>query len=400
MSSADATNLARGPRPLIPLDALVADASRQLNVCNACRYCEGLCAVFPALERRTLLTADDVSQLSNLCHDCRACFDACMYTPPHEFAVNVPAALSRVRVADYERHVWPQRVPRVFSGWPGVFSGGLTIAIVLLVIALVNAGPARLVSSDGVPISPYDLIPYPVMLVLILLPFVFSVVVMAAAARNYWRAVNSACPIKVTGRAVLRATGYAATLRYLRGGGSDCYYPEDDQPSKARRWLHYLVVVGFGLCIVSTVAAGVLQDLLGEDPPYGWLSAPVLTGTVGGVLLVAGSVGLFVLKTRSSEVTAVAEMTIKDYGLIVALAFLGASGLVVLFTRDTGAYGIVLLVHLSSVLLAFAIAPYTKFVHVVFRFLALVRDEGERTQSAAVPDGTGSRPATYSPAGK
>ncbi|HEY1295544.1 MAG TPA: hypothetical protein VGJ60_20895, partial [Chloroflexota bacterium] len=57
----------------------------QLEVCNACRYCEGYCAVFPALERKRRFSPDDVVYLANLCHDCRACFYACMYAPPHEF---------------------------------------------------------------------------------------------------------------------------------------------------------------------------------------------------------------------------------------------------------------------------------------------------------------------------
>src|SRR3982751_5955294 len=34
------------------LEALVEEAQRVLAICNACRYCEGYCAVFPALERR------------------------------------------------------------------------------------------------------------------------------------------------------------------------------------------------------------------------------------------------------------------------------------------------------------------------------------------------------------
>jgi len=69
----------------------------QLEVCNACRYCEGYCAVFPALERRRRFTPGDVVYLANLCHDCRACFYACMYAPPHEFGVNIPKALAEVR---------------------------------------------------------------------------------------------------------------------------------------------------------------------------------------------------------------------------------------------------------------------------------------------------------------
>ena len=105
------------------LDLLVEEAERQLNICNACRYCEGYCAVFPALERRNLLAESDVTQLANLCHDCRACYDACMYTPPHEFALNIPKILSEARLKSYQRYVWPARVPRLFRGWPGVFAG-------------------------------------------------------------------------------------------------------------------------------------------------------------------------------------------------------------------------------------------------------------------------------------
>ena len=87
-------------------DDLFAEAERQLNICNSCRYCEGYCAVFPALERRTVLETGDITQLASLCHDCRACFQACMYAPPHEFAVDPPTILTAVRQASY-RHYLP-----------------------------------------------------------------------------------------------------------------------------------------------------------------------------------------------------------------------------------------------------------------------------------------------------
>jgi citrate/tricarballylate utilization protein len=50
----------------------------------------------------------------------------------------------------------------------------------------------------------------------------------------------------------------------------------------------------------------------------------------------------------------------------------------VLLTRDTAAFGIILLIHLAAVILSFASAPYSKFVHVVFRFAALIRDNAEQ----------------------
>lgn len=375
-------------RPGAPLDPggrtslhlLVDEATRQLNICNACRYCEGLCAVFPALERRTLLDDGDISQIANLCHDCRACYDACMYTPPHEFDINVPKALSAVRLADYQRYVWPTRVPRAFSGWLGTIMGGLIAAVIVVVIAVAHAGWGGLVANHETAASPYELVPYPALLALMIAAGLFSAVVMGIATRRYWRAVGQNTA-KVDAKAIAQAIWYAATLRYLRGGGVDCYYPEDDKPSPVRRNLHALVAYGFGLCLVSTIAAGILQDIIGHEPPYPWLSVPVLAGTVGGIGLVVGCVGLTGLKMRSSQVTSFAQMTVKDYGLLVSLTFLALSGLATLLTRDTAAFGIVFLIHLASLVEAFAMAPYSKFMHICFRFSALVRDNAERATS-------------------
>jgi len=77
------------PAREVPLENLVAEAQRVLAICNACRYCEGYCAVFPALEKRRDFTPADVVYLANLCHDCRACYYACMYATGHR--VPVPA---------------------------------------------------------------------------------------------------------------------------------------------------------------------------------------------------------------------------------------------------------------------------------------------------------------------
>ena len=210
----------------------------------------------------------------------------------------------------------------------------------------------------------------------------YAVAVMTLAGRSYWRQIGSA-PDGVSARDVLRAIWKAVTLRYLRGGGNECYYPEDETPSAGRRRLHTVLVGGMALCLFSTGSAAVLQDFLGSDPPYPLLSAPVITGTLGGVGIVVGCLGLLVLKARSSGASSVRDMTIKDYGLLVALTFLALSGLATLLTRSTAAFGAVFLVHLAAILLTFALAPYSKLVHVVFRFLALVRDETEQIHPAA-----------------
>ena len=112
-----------------PLDGIFAEASRQLTICNACRYCEGYCAVFPALERLSVITPGDVTHLADLCHDCRDCYTACMYAPPHEFAVDPPRILSAVRLASYDRYLPPVRWlrPGWSRGWPARAAAAVTV---------------------------------------------------------------------------------------------------------------------------------------------------------------------------------------------------------------------------------------------------------------------------------
>ena len=58
----------------------IQEARRQIEICNACRYCEGYCSVFPAINRERAFADGDVTQLANLCHNCRGCYYACQYT--------------------------------------------------------------------------------------------------------------------------------------------------------------------------------------------------------------------------------------------------------------------------------------------------------------------------------
>ena len=97
------------------LDTPVSEARRQIEICNACRYCEGYCSVFPAITRQKAFADGDITQLANLCHNCRGCYYACQYTEPHEFALNLPAALAEVRVESWERLIRPHGFSRLFS---------------------------------------------------------------------------------------------------------------------------------------------------------------------------------------------------------------------------------------------------------------------------------------------
>jgi citrate/tricarballylate utilization protein len=85
----------------MPSDKILQEADRVMVICNACRYCEGFCAVFPAMERRRTFEDRDLKYLANLCHNCRDCYYACQYAPPHEYQLNVPRALAELRLETY-----------------------------------------------------------------------------------------------------------------------------------------------------------------------------------------------------------------------------------------------------------------------------------------------------------
>jgi citrate/tricarballylate utilization protein len=359
------------------LDELFAEAERQLNICNSCRYCEGYCAVFPALERRTLLGTDDLTQLANLCHDCRACFHACMYAPPHEFAVDPPTVLTAVRLASYERYrpalSWLR--PGWSRGWPARAAAGVLVAAALLVLVAATEGLGALLRHGG----PYRVIPYPALLVIVLLPTAGSVAVLLRGLALYWREVHGPLRGLFDWRALGAALVAAARLRNMRGGGEECYAAGDD-PSPARRRLHGAVAWGFAACFVSTVSAAVLQDVLGIGPPYPLLSVPVILGTAGGLSMLAGCAGLIALRRRGGP----AEHGVADYGLLFGLGLLALTGLLTLLLRATPVFGLILVIHLATIVICFAIAPYTRFVHAGYRFLALVADTIEQRQPGSV----------------
>jgi citrate/tricarballylate utilization protein len=100
----EASALAAGARVLNEYET---EVGRMMQICNACRYCEGFCAVFPAMTRRLEFGKADINYLANLCHNCGACLYACQYAPPHEFGIDVPRTLSKVRVESYEAAAWP-----------------------------------------------------------------------------------------------------------------------------------------------------------------------------------------------------------------------------------------------------------------------------------------------------
>lgn len=348
----------------------------QLEVCNACRYCEGYCAVFPALERRKRFSPQDVVYLANLCHDCRACFYACMYAPPHEFGVNIPKALAEVREQTYARYALPRVVADLAqrNAWLLGIATVVSLAFFGVVAAL---SPAGLFGARQGPGAFYDVIPYLVMMLPALLISLYAIWVMLTGAFLFAKEVGGQRLVLSNLRPILVAAGEAFGLRYLRGGtAGGCYYPSE-RTSNSRLVLHMLVFYGFLSAFAATIAAGIMQDIMGIDPPYPLLSVPVVLGSIGGVGLIVGATGLLLLKRQSDRAPSDERTLNLDWLFLLSLNVVAITGMLLLLLRETPAMPVLLVVHLATVLALYVSAPYGKFAHFVYRYAALVQNRVE-----------------------
>jgi citrate/tricarballylate utilization protein len=358
------------------LEELVAESQRVLAICNACRYCEGYCAVFPALERRLAFDEADVHYLANLCHNCGACFQACQYAPPHEFALNFPLVLSQVRKETYKEYAWPGFLASAFEA-EGVAAGVVVVIALTAILAFMSiwAQPGSLGNAysdaEG---SFYAVLPHAAMAGLFGAVFALALVAMVAGVASFWAdgGEGVAAP-----QPVGEATWDAVSLRYLDGGGAGCTAP-DTRSAGLRRTFHQFAFLGFMLCFAATSVATIYHYVFAIHAPYPFWSLPVLLGTVGGVGMVAGSAGLLWLRGRRDPRLADETQSAMDTSFLLLLLAVAATGLALLALRETRAMGALLAVHLGFVLALFVTLPYGKFMHAPYRFAALVRYHLER----------------------
>ncbi|HYC35503.1 MAG TPA: tricarballylate utilization 4Fe-4S protein TcuB [Usitatibacter sp.] len=361
------------------LQALVEEAQRVLSICNACRYCEGYCAVFPALERRLSFTEGDVHYLANLCHNCGSCLYACQYAPPHEFQLNFPRLMAQARNQTYRHYAWPAFLGRAFerNGWVVSLATAACLALVFAFTAW-YASPERFFAAwSDAQGSFYAVLPHEALVTAFGSAFLYVLFALAMSFNRFWAGTGERLADFLHPVPLAAAKWDAAGLRYLDGGGDGCTYP-DEKPSFARRHFHHLTFYGFMLCFAATSVATVYHYVFGWKAPYPMASLPVVLGVLGGIGLVIGPVGLLWLKSRRDAELVDPSQDGMDAGFIALLLLTSLTGLALLFLRETRAMGMLLAAHLGVVLALFLTLPYGKFVHAVYRFAALVRFHIER----------------------
>ena len=377
--AAQARGLAEGAGPSREAEDEVA---RVLQICNACRYCEGYCPVFPAMARRLAFDRAAVHYLANLCHNCGACLHACQYAPPHEFGVNVPRAMAAVRMRTYIDYAWPPALGALYRRNGIAVASALAIGLALfLVLALALSGRLLHPPLAG---NFYAVFPHDLLVALFGAVFGFALLALAIGARRFWRAQT---PGAGSGAAYTAAATDALALTYLGGGHGEGCNEADDRYTLARRRFHHATFYGFLLCFAATCVATVYHYALGRPAPYALTDLPVLLGTAGGVGLLAGPAGLLWLNLRRAPLHGDPAQRPMDLGFIVLLLLTGLTGLALLAWRDGGAMAVLLAVHLGCVMAMFLTMPYGKFAHGVYRVAALAKWSIERRQPSPLQVG-------------
>ena len=107
--------------------------------------------------------------------------------------------------------------------------------------------------------------------------------------------------------------------------------------------------------------------------PYPYLSLPVVLGSAGGLGLLIGPAGLWLLQHRRDPSLSDPSQASLDESFVMLLFLTSLTGLLLLIFRERQVMGLLLMVHLGFVLALFVTLPYGKFVHALYRVAALVK---------------------------
>ncbi|WP_203007988.1 tricarballylate utilization 4Fe-4S protein TcuB [Pseudomonas paraversuta] len=363
--------------PVLNLDE--TEVQRQLAICNSCRYCEGFCAVFPAMTRRLEFGQADIHYLANLCHNCGACLHACQYAAPHEFAINIPKAMAKVRLDTYAEYAWPKALGTLYQRngltLAVATAAGLTLFLCLMLLVMGNLFTAM---PGG---NFYGIFPHNTLALMFGPVFGFAVLALTLGVRRFWRDVSPAsASLGLKTSAALEATSSVARLKYLDGGHGEGCNNSDDAFTLWRRRFHHLTFYGFLLCFAATGVATLYHFVLHWSAPYPVFSLPVMLGIVGGLGLLVGPAGLLWLNLRRHPDQGDEQQKPMDRGFIALLLLISASGLALLALRETSGLGLALAIHLGLVMAFFLTMPYSKFAHGIFRSAALLKYAIEKRQ--------------------
>jgi citrate/tricarballylate utilization protein len=248
-------------------------------------------------------------------------------------------------------------------------------ALAALFLAAVWLTRPRVLWQPGIEADFYSVVPHAVMVAVFGAVGLMVLTALAAGGIQFWREAGHTGFL--TTAAIVPALRDALTLRHLHTPDAECVSGEE-QRTPWRRRFHHATFYGFVLCFASTTVAAVYHQI-GFEAPYGYTSLPVILGTTGGLGLLVGPAGLWLLRRRRDPALSDINSVGTDEAFLVLVVLTSLTGLLLLVFRHSNAMSVLLLVHLGVVLALFLTLPYGKFVHGLYRTLALLKYQSEST---------------------
>ena len=349
-------------------DRTMEDAVRQFTICNACRYCEGYCPVWPEVHSGNIITRNDVLYYSNLCYDHRDCYYACPYVPDaHEFKINIPEVTRKIRKKTYEELTFNLNI-----------SLEKKIALSLILVVPIMLGwifTFNNIYSPG-PISFYKLVPKYLLIAVSSILSLYLLSMLAVAGIRYRRLVIDGLDRgdRNTGVGIAGITTLLNVLahKWFR----KIHYPGEKE-SNVRFGFHLLIFYGFLMDILSTTLGFIYEDILAIPSPFPFNNPAVIAGVTGGLMLTVG--GLLGLVARFSSWNKQPFMTVEGFDFLLILEFfvVALTGLLTLLFRYTAGSEevyLMLLIHYSAIYTMYITAPFsTNVLHIIVRLMSLNR---------------------------
>ena len=334
----------------------VNEAIRQLSICNACRYCEGYCYVWDAIEMKFIIEPGYVEHLANLCHDCRDCYYACPYNEPdHAFKLNIPKTLGNVRMETYENFIRPKILKKVLQK-EGIITL-LTIIIIFIASLLYISSRFGIYNFYKIPVTSV----FPVYLFKGVSYFIYLYVAVLWIFEGvaYWNEINDGKHMNSMG--IFKAIYDAINHKNFWGGGTGCKIPSENNKYE-RPVAHMMVFFGFIIALISVLFyPGIISGYAG----YAYF--------IGSILLFAGSIGMIHIHMVDTKGLRSEKQSAIDYPFTVLLFFVGFTGILIPISVKTYIFNLNFLIHDVFILTLFILAPFSKFIHPLFRFLSLIK---------------------------
>ena len=361
---------------------IVLEGIREYNACIACRFCLGYCPVWDELDnlffrlKKESVDQRDLEYFAYLCHDCRNCYYACPYKPPHEISINIPKVNSQMRLIVDEKYIRPKFMAKAlkhqYTYEIGLFSIFFTLALIYVIIErglLLLSSPIK---------SIYNVMPNNLIDTAGLVLGIWGISILIYEGLLYWKGLGENHKGLLNIHAHLYALRDSFFHTWFKANGEGCDYP-GEYGSFLRFYSHLSLFLGMIIDFLATIIAAYEQDLTHTYPFYPIISAPVLLGITGGILILIGTSLLSILKKLSNKELIDNAWLEIDNSMLYLLMAIALSGFIILILRHFPFEGLLFIIHISLVATLFTITPHSKLIHIIFRYLALLHNYNNKS---------------------